>query len=141
MSEINLKYLTLADLQNSPVWAWKSDPFQSEDLLVPVAMKEEDLVAQDTLLIHANFLTASGVEREGLVVYDLDLDEVFAVEFLIGKDRITLNRNVSDISCRELERYAQITGESADGVLPIRFQVAPQELAIAPASFNLKASF
>jgi hypothetical protein len=138
MIKMKSKDMKLSDLYAYPVWTWKSDLMSSEDTLVPVQMTQEGLADADTLLVHAKFLTASGISHEGLVVYDPDLDDVFAIELFLDDSRITLNRNVQDLSHLELKRYGDLTGENPDGVLPIQYRMMEKSLRIAPAEFVLK---
>ena len=137
MTNIKAKDLKLSDLALNAVWTWSSDLMHSEDTLVPVEMTLEGLANADTLLIYAIFNTAGGANHEGLIVYDPDLDEVFAIELFLDEARITLNRNACDLSNLELERYETLTGKNRDSVLPIRYQIATSELSIQPAEFAL----
>lgn len=137
MNNIKSKNINIADLRNHSIWAWSSNIFENEDSLVPVDISLEGLSEPDTLLIHAIFTTASGSKLEGLIVYDPDSDEVFAIEFFIVDDRYTLNKNLPDLSRTELLRYERKTGENIDNFFPIRYQIIPSEIDIPPGAFNL----
>lgn len=137
MSNIKSKNINIADLRDHSIWAWSSNIFENEDSLVPVDISLEGLSEPDTLLIHAIFTTANGSRLEGLIVYDPDSDEVFAIEFFIGDDRYTLNRNLSDLARTELLRYERKTGENINYIFPIRFQVVPTVINIPPGEFKL----
>ena len=138
MTNIKSKDLTLSDLALNAVWTWSSDLMRCEDTLVSVEMTREGLAEADTLLIHAMFKTAGGANHEGLIVYDPDLDDVFAIELFLDKARITLNKNAGDLSNLELERYEAFTGRDRNSVLPIRYQIVTSELPLPPAEFTLK---
>jgi len=109
----------------------------SEDTLVPVPMTRAALAEADSLLIHAKFLTAHGISHEGLVIYDLDLDEVFAIDLFLGDSHVILNKHVRDLSNLELERYEALTGEHPGGVLPIQYHIMAESLDIGPGIFML----
>ncbi len=68
----------------SEVWTWQTDLHESEDSLVPVPLTEDALSEADSLLIHATLITASGTVLNGLIVYQLGDDDIFAVEVLSG---------------------------------------------------------
>jgi hypothetical protein len=135
MINIKSKDLKLSDLYKNGVLTWSTDIMNSEDTLVPVEMTRESLADADTLLIHAKFLTSGGAEHEGLIVYDPDLDEVFAIELFLGDSRVTLNRTARELSDLELQRYETLTGKNRHSVLPISYQALTRELPILPAEF------
>lgn len=112
----------------------------SEDILIPVELTRKALADADTLFVHAKFRTASGASHEGLIVYDPDLEDVFAIELFLSDDRITLNRNVIDLSELELQRYEKITGNNCNDVLPIQYQIMTKNLPISPAEFTFNIS-
>lgn len=140
MTEVKSKDLKLAELHLHPVWTWAGDLMDSEDILIPVELTRKALADADTLLVHAKFRTASGASHEGLIVYDPDLEDVFAIELFLSDDRITLNRNVIDLSELELQRYEKITGNNCNGVLPIQYQIMTKNLPISPAEFTFNIS-
>ena len=111
---IKSKDLSLTDLQNHGVWTWSSDLYQNEDLLVAVPITPEGLADPETLLIYAAFKMANGAQLEGVVVYDPDLDEVFAIEYIEFSN---------DINCQ---------------VFPIQFQAIPRELLMIKGEFVLR---
>jgi hypothetical protein len=131
------KDMKLSDLYAYPVWTWSGDLMSSEDTLVPVQMTQAGLAEADSLLIHAEFLTARGASHDGLVIYDPDLDEVFAIELFLDECRVTLNRHLRDLSNLELRRYEALTGEHPRGVLPIQYRIMAESLEIGPGIFIL----
>ncbi|MEQ1904913.1 MAG: hypothetical protein ABL888_12065 [Pirellulaceae bacterium] len=122
-------------LKLSDVWTWQSDLHASEDSLVPVPLTEDALTEADSLLIHATFVTASGTKLNGLIVYQLGDDEIFAIEVLSGRNKFTFNRNLPDLSFDELKRLAAFLDEDVESLLPIRYSVVPKELAIDDGKF------
>lgn len=135
---IKSKDLSLTDLQNHGVWTWSSDLYQNEDLLVAVPITPEGLADPETLLIYAAFKMANGAQLEGVVVYDPDLDEVFAIELFLGDTRITLNRNLLDISIEELKQYIDFSNDINCQVFSIQFQAIPRELLMIKGEFVLR---
>jgi hypothetical protein len=135
MARIKAFELQLDDLKRHPVWTWSSELDQPEDSLVPVELTEDALAEADSLLVVAKFTTAAGNEHDGLVVYDADLDEVFAVELFFQNDRITMNSRVPEISSM-LDRYEIATGLDKKGLLPLRYKIDSPLLNIAPGSFK-----
>jgi hypothetical protein len=89
------------------------------------------------LLIHAKFLPAHGISHDGLVIYDPDLDEVFAIDLLLGDSHVILNRHLRDLSNLELEQYEALTEEHPGGVLPIQYHIMAESLKIGPGIFML----
>lgn len=140
MIKIKSKDLKLADLKLHAVWKWSDDLTGSENILTPLEITQENLAEADTLLVYAKFDTAGGDSYEGLIVYDPDLDDVFAIELFLSDARISLNRNVKDLSKLELQRYEKITGKNCDNVLPIKYQIMTRDLLILPGEFTFKVS-
>lgn len=131
-SEFSEKHLELSD-----VWTWQSDLYESEDSLIPVSLTEDALEDAGTLLIHAQFETASGIQLHGLIVYQLGDVEVNAIEILIGDQKFTFNKYVPDLSTAELSRLALSVHEDAKHLLPIRYAIVPRELSIESGEFFL----
>ena len=136
MINVKSKDLKLADLHLHAVWTWGADLMDSEDILIPIELTRKALAEADTWLVHAKFHTASGAIHEGLIVYDPDLEDVFAIELFLNDDRITLNRNVKDLSELELQRYEKLTGNNCNNVLPIQYQIMTEDLTIPSAEFT-----
>ena len=116
------------------VWAWSSDPKEAEYFLVSVPLTEESLSEVESLLIHANFVTADGDLLRGLIVYSMGSADVFAIEILDGEKKFTFNKFARDISRNELIRLAECVGKDAAKLLPISYEIAVRELSI-PAGF------
>ena len=135
MTRIKAFDLQLRDLKQHPVWTWCSELDQPEDSLVPVELTQDALADADGLLIFARFTTAAGIEHEGLVVYDADLDEVFAVELFLLNDRITMNARVPEIRSM-LDRYEKATGLDKHGLLPLQYRIDSPQLNISPGVFK-----
>lgn len=123
-------------LKLSGVWTWQGDLYESEDSLVPVPLTEEALAAANSLLIHAEFQTASGIALEGLIVYELGGDEVFAIEVLTNGLRFTFNKHVPEMSIEELDRLALYLNVDRSTLLPLHYSVVPKELAIGDGEFG-----
>lgn len=123
-------------LNLSEVWTWQSDLNSSEDSLVPVPLTEEALVEADSLLIHATIFTASGTRLNGLIVYRLGDDDIFALEVLSGRSKFTVNRYLPDLSLNELKRLATFLNQDIDSLLPLRYVVVPKELFISGGTFS-----
>jgi len=123
-------------LKLSSVWTWQSDLHRSEDSLVPVPLTEDALAKADSLLIHAEFQTASGTQLTGLIVYQFGDDEVFAIEVLAADQKFTFNKHVSDLSLEELKRLASFLNENVEDLLPIKYSVVPKEIAIEEGKFS-----
>ncbi|WP_111860486.1 hypothetical protein [Acinetobacter sp. CFCC 10889] len=132
MIEIRSGDLSLKDLQNHGVWTWNSDLYQNEDLLVVVPITSDIFTDHETLLIHAAFTIGNGTQLEGLIVYDVSSNEVFAIELFIGDRKITLNVNLPDISLTELNFDNNIN----DQVFPIQFKAIPSELSMIKGEFS-----
>ena len=135
MDRIKAFELQLDDLKRHPVWTWCSELDQPEDSLVPVELTEDALNEADSLLVVAKFTTAMGTEHEGLIVYDRDLDEVFAIEIFLQSDRITMNSRIPEIGSM-LDLYERATGLSREGLLPLRYAVDSSLLNIASGVFK-----
>ena len=129
--EFQSEHLTL-----SGVWTWQGNLHESEDLLVPVPLTEEALAEAGSLLIHAEFQTASGIALEGLIVYEPGSDEVFAIEVLNDDQRFTFNKHVPEMSIEELNRLAMYLKVDRSSLLPIHYSVVPKELAIDDGEFE-----
>lgn len=130
-SEFQGKHLKLSD-----VWTWQSNLHESEDSLIPVPLTEEALAEADSLLIHAELQTASGISLEGLIVYELGSDEVFAIEVLTDGQRFTFNKHVPEMSIEELDRLALYLNVDRSTLLPIQYSVVPKELPIDDGEFG-----
>ncbi|HVX60630.1 MAG TPA: hypothetical protein VHC19_08510, partial [Pirellulales bacterium] len=94
------------------------------------------LAAANSLLIHAEFQTASGIALEGLIVYELGGDEVFAIEVLTNGLRFTFNKHVPEMSIEELDRLALYLNVDRSTLLPLHYSVVPKELAIGDGEFG-----
>lgn len=137
MSQIRSKDLRLVDLHKHGVWTWSSDLYQAEDLLVAVSMKSEEGLAEfETLLIHAVFTLANGQILEGIIVYDLDLETVFAIELFIEDTRIALNQYLPDISLKELKQNTTLNTEINSQIFPIRFEAIPRTFSTIKGEFS-----
>lgn len=136
MARIKASELSVSDLQRHPVWKWSDELEQSEDSVVPVELTEDALADADSLMIYARFKTAAGNEHEGIVVFDPDLEEVFAIELFVPGDKITLNVRLPELATKMLERYAIATGYSASDILPIRYRMNASSLNVAPGEFK-----
>jgi hypothetical protein len=136
MDAIKSSEFCAAHLKLSSVWTWGQGLCESEDLLVPVPLTESALAEAETLLIHARLQTATGRAFDGLIVYQLGCDQVFAVEILTNYGKFTFNTNVPDMSRGELKRLSMIVGDDASAMLPFRYEVVPRELAIKSGLFS-----
>jgi hypothetical protein len=123
-------------LKLGSVWTWSSDVHESEDSLVQVPLTEDALAEADSLLVSAVFETAQGDSLNGLVVYAMGSGTVFAIEILSGDQAFTFNKNAREPGIAELRRLAAHLSRDADTLLPIKYRVLPNELAIPPASFS-----
>lgn len=141
MSMININPIKASEfgsehLKLSSAWTWQNDLHQNEDSLVPVLLTEEGLAEVDSLLISSKFRTSSGTELEGLIVYQLGDDEVFAIEVLAEGQRFTFNKHLSDLSLKELKRLSSYLNEDVDRILPIQYSVVPKELILEDGKFT-----
>jgi hypothetical protein len=129
--EFREKHLELGD-----VWTWSTDLHESEDALVLLTLTEEVLASADSLLIRSHFTTALGNSMQGLIVYAVGSNDVFAIEVLIADQKFTFNQLASALSHAELRRLALHLGEDANALLPIKYCVATVALNIAPGLFS-----
>jgi hypothetical protein len=129
-SDFNDRHLKLSD-----VWTWSTELHDSEDLLVSVPLTEDSLSKVDSLLIRADFETAGGEGLHGLIVYAMSTADVFAIEILDGEKRFTFNKFAPDLSHEELIRLAACLGKEAANLLPIKYKVLVDRLAIPPGLF------
>lgn len=136
MGPIKSSDFSAEHLKLSGVWTWSQDLYDSEDSLVPVPLTEDALAEAETLLIHAKLRTATGRAFDGLIVYQLGVDQVFAIEILTNDEKFTFNKNVPDMSMDELKRLATLIGDDASAMLPISYEVVPRELAIETGLFS-----
>jgi hypothetical protein len=136
MTPIKASEFSIEHFKLSNVWTWQGDLYENEDSLIPVTLTEEALAEADSLLIHSNFKTSSGTELEGLVIYQLGDNEVFAIEILVGGQSFTFNKHLSDLSQEELNRLATCLNEKVDYLLPIRYSLVPKEIDIEDGEFT-----
>lgn len=120
----------------SHVWTWNSSLYSSEGSLVPVPLTEDALSEADSLLIHANFELATGTKLHGLVVYDVEDEDIFAMEVFSGREKFTFNKHAPDLSCDELKRLALFLHQDVGTLLPVRYAIVPKELSIVDGEFT-----
>lgn len=124
------------ELKQGVVWTWTSDLHTSEDSLVQVPLTEEALSEADSLLIRAVIVTGAGRSLNGLVVYHMGKAEVFAIEVMLGREKFTFNKYLSEFVREELARLASFLKEDVEGLLPIRYSIVPKQLAINDGEFT-----
>lgn len=137
MTKVRASDFHVDHFELSEVWTWSRDIKDDEDLLVPVHLSEDELSQADSLLIHSQFKTQSGCLLEGLVVYDVASDEVFAIEVLHNGQRFTLNRYAPDLSEGERNRLASSLRLESTSLHSIDYSIVPRELAIDDGVFLL----
>ena len=136
MERINSSEFGLEELRRYPVWTWYSDMYSNEDTLTPVPMTIDALADADSLLIHAMFLTGAGERLEGLVIYHLGSEEVFAIKIFSDGERFTFNKYAPEFSAEQLQKYAQYSGDNQETILPFHYEVVPENLAVEPGEFS-----
>jgi hypothetical protein len=131
IADFREEHLALSD-----VWTWSDDLYESEDSLVPVPVTEEALANAGHLLIGSALETARGDRFQGWIMYNLHRADIFALAILTDGRRFGFNKNLASTSYGALEQLAAHLGTTAQGLLPIKYEVTSEKLDIPSGTFS-----
>lgn len=133
---VRLDQFTEEHLELSDLWRWQ-DGAREDVFLVPLATAAEVAPGVALLLVRALFRLPAGIELQGLLVYDPVGQDVYAVQVLIGRDSYCFNKYLPEASFEEVLALADRLKLSTGGVLPLRYSVVRQALAVRDGQFTL----
>lgn len=133
---IRLDQFTEEHLELSDLWRWQ-DGVREDAFLVPLATAAEVGPGVSLLLVRALFRLPAGIELQGLLVYDPVGQDVYAVQVLIGRDSYSFNKYLPEASFEEVLALADRLKLSTGGVLPLRYSVVREALAVRDGQFTL----
>lgn len=133
---VRLDQFTEEHLELSDLWRWQ-DGVREDAFLVPLATAAEVGPGVSLLLVRALFRLPAGIELQGLLVYDPFGQDVYAVQVLIGRDSYSFNKYLPEASFEEVLALADRLKLSTGGVLPLRYSVVREALAVRDGQFTL----
>jgi len=133
---VRLDLFTEDHLELSDLWRWQ-DGVREEVFLVPLATAAEVAPDVSLLLLRALFRLPAGIELQGLLAYDPVGQDVYAVQVLIGRDSYSFNKYLPEASFEEVLALADRLRVSTGGVLPLRYSVVREALAVRDGQFTL----
>ncbi|MFS2127065.1 hypothetical protein [Pseudomonas sp. Pseusp97] len=133
---VRLDQFTEEHLELSDLWRWQ-DGVREDAFLVPLATAAEVGPGVSLLLVRALFRLPAGIELQGLLVYDPFGQDVYAVQVLIGRDSYSFNKYLPEASFEEVLALADRLKLSTGGVLPLRYSVVREALALRDGQFTL----
>ncbi len=133
---VRLDQFTEDHLELSDLWRWQ-DGVREEAFLVPLATAAEMGAGVSLLLVRALFRLPEGIDLQGLLVYDPVEQDIYAVQVLIGRDSYSFNKYLPEASFEEVLALADRLKVSTGGVLPLRYSVVRQALAVRDGQFTL----
>jgi hypothetical protein len=133
---VRLDHFTEEHLELSDLWRWQ-DGVRGDAFLVPLATAAEVAPGVSLLLVRALFRLPAGIELQGLLVYDPVGQDVYAVQVLIGRDSYSFNKYLPEASFEEVLALADRLRVSTGGVLPLRYSVVREALAVRDGQFTL----
>lgn len=83
------------------------------------------------------FRLPSGAQLQGLMAYDAERDDVYALQVLIGGESFSFNKYLPEVSFEEVLALADRLGVGAGGVLPVRYSVVRGAMPIRDGRFTL----
>ncbi|OWP52900.1 hypothetical protein [Pseudomonas nitroreducens] len=133
---VRLDQFTEEHLELSDLWRWQ-EGVREDVFLVPLATAAEVLPGVSLLLVRALFRLPAGIELQGLLAYDPVGQDIYAVQVLIGRDSYALNKYLPEASFEEVLALADRLKVSTGSVLPMRYSVVRQALAVCDGQFTL----
>lgn len=133
---VRLDHFTEEHLELSDLWRWQ-EGVREDVFLVPLATAAEVVPGVSLLLVRALFRLPAGIELQGLLAYDPLERDVHAVQVLIGRDSYALNKYLPEASFEEVLALADRLTVSTGSVLPMRYSVVRQALAVCDGQFTL----
>lgn len=133
---VRLDQFTEEHLELSDLWRWQ-EGVREDVFLVPLATAAEVLPGVSLLLVRALFRLPAGIELQGLLAYDPVGQDIYAVQVLIGRDSYALNKYLPEASFEEVLALADRLRVSTGSVLPMRYSVVRQALAVRDGQFTL----
>ncbi|MBD9679156.1 hypothetical protein IB274_20785 [Pseudomonas sp. PDM18] len=133
---VRLDQFTEDHLELSDLWRWQ-DGVREDAFLVPLETAAEVVPDVSLLLVRALFRLPAGIELQGLLVYDPVGQDVYAVQVLIGHDSYSFNKYLPEASFEEVLALADRLKVSTGSVLPLRYSVVRQALAVRDGQFTL----
>ncbi|QRY79763.1 hypothetical protein JVX91_01210 [Pseudomonas sp. PDNC002] len=131
---VRLELFTEEHLELSDLWQLQ-DGRREECFLVPLVMGPGAQPAH--LLVRALLRLPSGLQLQGLLAYDADGDDVYALQVLIGGESFSLNKYLPEASFEEVLALADHLGVATGTVLPVRYSVVREALPIRDGQFTL----
>lgn len=133
---VRLDHFTEEHLELSDLWRWQ-EGVREDVFLVPLATAAEVLPGVSLLLVRALFRLPAGIELQGLLAYDPVGQDIYAVQVLIGRDSYAFNKYLPEASFEEVLALADRLKVSTGSVLPMRYSVVRQALAVCDGQFTL----
>lgn len=133
---VRLDQFTEDHLELSDLWRWQ-DGAGEDVFLVPLTSSAELPAVVSLVLVRALFRLPAGSELQGLLAYDPVGQDVYAVQVLIGRDSYSFNKYLPEASFEEVLALADRLKVSTGGVLPLRYSVVREALAVRDGQFTL----
>lgn len=131
---VRLESFTEEHLELSDLWLLREGRGE-ECFLVPLEDRPEAQPAR--LLVRALFRLPGGPQLQGLLAFDPDAMDVYAVQVLIGHDSYSFNKYLPEASFEEVLELADRLKVSTGGVLPLSYSVVREAMPIRDGHFTL----
>lgn len=131
---VRLDLFTEEHLEVSDLWRWQEGA-REDAFLVP--LEAEAVPERAPLLVRALLRLPVGRTLQGLLAYDPCGQDVHAVQVLIGRQCFTFNKYLPEASFEEVLALADHLGVGTGGVLPLRYSVVRDALALQDGQFTL----
>ena len=131
---VRLDLFTEDHLEVSDLWRWQEGA-REDAFLVP--LEAEAVPERAPLLVRALLRLPVGRTLQGLLAYDPCGQDVHAVQVLIGRQWFTFNKYLPEASFEEVLALADHLGVGTGGVLPLRYSVVRDALALQAGQFTL----
>ncbi|MCJ1881881.1 hypothetical protein [Pseudomonas nitroreducens] len=131
---VRLDQFTEEHLELGDLWRLQ-DGRREECFLIPLRATQAGQLGP--LLVRALFRLPSGAQLQGLMAYDAERDDVYALQVLIGGESFSFNKYLPEVSFEEVLALADRLGVGAGGVLPVRYSVVRGAMPIRDGRFTL----
>ncbi|MFJ3053661.1 MULTISPECIES: hypothetical protein [Pseudomonas nitroreducens/multiresinivorans group] len=131
---VRLDLFTEEHLELGDLWQLQ-DGRREECFLIPLMAAQVE--QSGPLLVRALFRLPSGDQLQGLMTYDADSDDVYALHVLIGGESFSFNKYLPEASFEEVLALADRLGVGTGGVLPVRYSVVRDAMPIRDGRFTL----
>lgn len=132
---VRLDLFTEEHLELSDLWQWQEA--REDVFLVPLASPKALAPSASLVLVRALFRLPAGIDLQGLLAYDPLGQDVYAVQVLIGPESFSFNKYLPEASFEEVLALADHLKVGTGGVLPLRYSVVRQAMAIGEGRFTL----